>query len=113
MYGKVLTKHKGKSIYKYVVGIRFDDGTEREIDFLTQVETWAEDSNQRVETSEPCCAAYHTKVLTKAQAKRRPGLKEAMEKEVAKFESFGAFKRVKDNGKSGPGRDSDHQEYHQ
>ena len=50
------------------------------------------------ETLEPCCPALHTKVLTKAQAQKRPGIKEAMQKEIKKFESFGAFKRVKDEG---------------
>ena len=96
--GKVLTKHKNKSIYKNVVGIKLDDGNIKEFDFSRDIEDWNEDNAVEDENLEPCCSVFHTQVLTKAQARKRPGMEEAMEKEIKKFESFGAFRRVKDEG---------------
>ena len=84
VFEKVLTKHKGKSIYRNIIGIRFEDGHEQEVDFSTDVDEWTEDLGETVERSEPCCAVLHTKVLTKAQARLRPGLNEAMDKEIKK-----------------------------
>ena len=98
MYGKVLTKHKETSVHRSIVGIRFDDGLEKEVDFSTEVKEWIEDTGEVDEITEPCCPVLHTKVLTKLEAKSRPGLKEAMDQEIRKFESFKAFKRVKDIG---------------
>ena len=37
-------------------------------------------------------------MLTKAEAKLRPGLDEAISQEINKFEKFEAFRRVKDRG---------------
>jgi hypothetical protein len=96
--GKVLTKHKNKSIYKNIVGISLDDGTVEEYYFSKDIDEWEEENTMVDEDSEPSCSVLHTTILTKAQGRKRPGLKEAMQKEIKKFESFEAFKRVKDTG---------------
>ena len=98
IHGKVLTKHKNKSIYRNVVGIKLDDGSVKEFDFSRDIEDWDEENTVMEEVLEPCCPVFHTNVLTKAEAKKRTGLKDAMDKEIKKFESFGAFKRVTDEG---------------
>ena len=99
LYGKVLNKHKNKSLYKNIVVIQFDEGfQEEEIDFSKDVVHWTEINQDDDEISEPCCSVLHAKVLTRAQAKAKPGLKKAIEQEIKKFENFGAFKRVRDQG---------------
>ena len=59
-----------------------------------------ENTGELDEIEEPCCSVLHTKVLTKAEAKSMPGIQEAMDQEIRKFEKFEAFKRVKDIGQS-------------
>ena len=54
LFGKVLNKHKNKSIYKNVVVIQYDEGLEEEIDFSKDVEQWAEVEEDIDDTSEPC-----------------------------------------------------------
>ena len=38
--GKILTKHKKNSIQKNVLGIKLEDGTEKDYDFLNDVDSW-------------------------------------------------------------------------
>ena len=68
------------------------------MDFNTDVEQWAEIKEDIDNISEPCCSVLHSIVLTKAQAKTKPGLKKTYDQEIKKFETFEAFKRVKDEG---------------
>ena len=97
--GKVLNKHKNKSMYKNIVVIQLEDGLkEEELNFSKDVEQWAEINEEDDEISEPCCSVLQSKVLIKAQAKEKPGLKKAIEREIKKFENFEAFKRIIDEG---------------
>ena len=70
----------------------------KEYDFSTDIDQWEEETIEVDENIEPCCSLYHTKVLTKAQATKRTGFNEAMEREIKKFETFEAFRKVKDEG---------------
>ena len=92
--GRVVTKHKNKSIYQNNVGISLDDRTVKEYDFSRDIDQWEEEIAVADENIEPCCSLFHSKVLTKAQATKRTGFKEAMTREIRKFESFEAFRRV-------------------
>ena len=98
-YGKVVNKHKNKSIYRNLVGIKLDGELENEYDFSKEVEEWIElNGDEDVNTLEPCCSILHTKIIPKAQARKMPEFEEAIKQEIKKFEKFSAFKRVKDDG---------------
>ena len=98
-YGKVMARHKKKSLYKNVVGIKLEDGTDKEIDFSIDIEEWKEiDGEDGDDNYEPCCSVLHSKVITKAQASKRHDFEAAIKQEIKKFEDFEAFKRVKDDG---------------
>ena len=73
-----------------------DNKIVEEYDFSKDIEKYEDKGSEADENFEPWSTVLHSKVLTKAQARRRPGLEEAMKKEIRKFETFEAFKRVKD-----------------
>ena len=67
------------------MGIKLDDGSVKEFDFSRDIEEWDEENTVVEEVLEPCCPVFHTNVLTKAEAKKRTGLKDAMDKEIKKL----------------------------
>ena len=98
-YGKVVNKHKNKSIYRNLIGVKLDGGFDKEYDCSKDVEEWMEVNGEEVvDILEPCCSVLHTRVIPKAQARKRPEFEEAIQQEIQKFEKFSAFKRVKDDG---------------
>ena len=97
-HGRVVNKHKNKSIYRNVLAIEHEEGLVKEYNFTRDIDQWVEEKVENSEVPEPCCPILHSKVLTKVQAKAKPGWQNAVEQEIKKFENFGAFKRVKDEG---------------
>ena len=98
-FGKVVNKHKNKSIYKNLIGVRLDGGFDKEYDFSKEVEEWMElYGEEDTDALEPCCSILHTKIIPKAQARKRPEFEDAIQQEIKKFEKFSAFSRVKDDG---------------
>ena len=55
--GKVLRKHQPKSIHKNTLGMKLDNGTEKNFDFVKDVEEWIDvrDLSDNNEDPEPCC----------------------------------------------------------
>ena len=109
MVGKVMKKHKNKSTHRNIIGIRFDDGTEREFDFSKPGVYWQDVKDDAEYQTEVCCLhsvaeesdlAHETfaTVLTKSEIKGRKDAKPAMQEEIEKFKRFGAFKKVIDEG---------------
>ena len=94
--GKVIYKHKPKSVHKNIIVIKFDDGHTKEFDFVKDVAYW----NDVLEKSEDKTNETFATVLTKAQVAKRPEAKEAIEQEIKKFQDFSAFKTVEDEGQS-------------
>jgi hypothetical protein len=104
LMGKVMVKQKPTSKHRNILGIRLSDGSEKEYDFSKDVTEWVDIREQTDEIPDPCCLhslsdsdgeimheTYAT-VLTKAQVRQWPvEAKKAMEEEIKKFESFGAF----------------------
>ena len=108
--GKVMTKHKNSSSYRNILGIRLDDGTEKEYDFSRKDLDWQDSKASVIKEKEFCCL-HSTKdeepitheifatILNKSQVKeRKVEVEEAMKAEIQKFESFSAFKVVDDQG---------------
>ena len=109
LYGKVLRKSKPNSVNKNVVVIKLKEGMERAYDFSENVVDWSDENEGFDETDDPCCLhsfsenkdiihSNYLTILTKAQLNGRTDVKPAIELEIKKFEDFGAFKRVKDEG---------------
>ena len=110
--GKVIQKQKKSSKFKNTIGIKLENGKEKDFDFSKDIKEWkyekdCEDKNYF--TTDPCC--LHTfmeekdfahevfaTVLTKVEVKGRPDLDQAICDEISKFENFGAFRRVTDEG---------------
>ena len=103
MVGKVMKKHKNKSAYRNIIGIRFSDGTEEEYDYSKPGIHWQDFKEDSVYSTDICClhsvseekdVVHETfaTVLTKAQVKGRKDAKEAMQAEIQKF------KKVIDQG---------------
>ena len=107
--GKVVNKQKKASINKNILGIKLEDDILKDFDFMTDIDEWMYAKDSCENTVEPCCLysiaseeiithdCFAT-VLTKNQIKNRPGAENAMKDEIRKFENFGAFKTVDDNG---------------
>jgi hypothetical protein len=107
--GKVLRRSKPKSVNKNVVVIKLDDGSEQIVNFFKDISEWSDVNDETVKTEELCCLhnfsenkdilhSNYLTILTKSQWKGRPDIKPAMDQEIKKFEDFGAFTRVKDEG---------------
>ena len=92
--GKVINKHKPKSINKEVVTVRLDDGSIKEFDFVKDVTEWSYDED----VFENDVSQTYATVLTKSQVAGRSDAKEAVEQELQKFKDFSAFKTVEDRG---------------
>ena len=106
---KVMTKHKQKSTYRNIIGLRFEDGTEEAFDFSKAGIEW-QDSKEAIENMNDACCLHSfaedkniihdtfVTVLTRSQVKGRKDADEAMKAEIAKFEKFSAFRKVVDEG---------------
>lgn len=110
--GKVIQKQKKSSKFKNTVGIKLENGKEKDFDFSKDIKEWKDEKDcedKNYYTTDPCC--LHTfleekdfdhevfaTVLTKAEVKGRPDLDQAISDEISKFENFGAFRRVTDEG---------------
>ena len=70
-HGKVINKHKNKSIYKIVLVIEHEEGMVTEYNFARDIEKWVEDKVNTNDIPEPCSPGLHYKVLTKAQAQAK------------------------------------------
>lgn len=92
--GKVLRKQKPNSIHKNIIGVQLENGQEIDFDFSNEVQNWR---YIKEKPSDTVNENYVTK-LTKAQVKGRKDVEKAMQDEISKFESFQAFKTVKDEG---------------
>ena len=102
---KVMTKHKQKSAYRNMIGLRFEDGTEEQFDFSNAGIEWQDQNEETENIKDACCLhsfaedkniAHDTfiTVLTRSQVKGRKDAEEAMKAEIAKFEKFSAFRKV-------------------
>ena len=100
---------KKTSINKNIIGIKLEDGTFKDYDFKKDIDEWMDARDSCENTQDHCClysisteeTVTHdcfATVLTKAQVKTRPEAEKAMKDEIRKFEDFGAFKTVNDNG---------------
>ena len=108
-FGKVMNKNKVKSVHKNKVGIKLEDGSDKEYDFTTEVDEWEDISLVDKDSVEPCCPQsflaekdiqhkVYATVLTRAQVKGRLDAEIAMQEEVKKFQRFDAIKSVADEG---------------
>ena len=97
--GKVLRKQKPNSIHKNIVGVQLENGQEIDFDFSNEVQNWKYIKEKPADTeNENILNENFVTVLTKAQVKGRKDVEKAMKDEISKFESFEAFKTVKDEG---------------
>ena len=107
--GKVLRKPQPTSIHRTILGIQLENGEKKNFDFSKEVTNWRDIKKEPVETPDPCCPHSFSEekdilhenfvtILTKAQVKGRKDVEKAMKDEISKFESFEAFKKVKDEG---------------
>ena len=105
IFGKVVHKHKKKSVSKNKVAILGDDGKLQDFDFTKDIVEWHDAKKVPKDVIDPVVEnldilheSFHSRILTKAQVKNRPDAKKSMDDEIRKFEQFKAFERVKDNG---------------
>ena len=97
--GKVLRKQKPNSIHKNIVGVQLENGQEIDFDFSNEVQNWRYIKEKLSDTvDEDILHENFVTILTKAQVKGRKDVENAMKDEIYKFESFEAFKTVKDEG---------------
>ena len=93
--GKVLNKHKPKSIHRDIVTVRLDDGSVNEFDFK-HVSEWKDATEVEDDEQHEYNSEIFATILTKAQATKRPEFEESIRQEIKKFEDFSAFKIVDD-----------------
>ena len=94
--GKVVHKHKPKSIHRNVVVLKLADGSLKQFDFGKEIATWSDGLKEFESKSNE---TFATK-LTKAQVTGRPDGAFAIKQEIKKFQDFSAFKVVKDEGQN-------------
>ena len=94
---------------KSIVVVKLDNDSEKHYDFSKDVVEWKDINVLEDDSQDACCPhsfspdrdilhENYATILTKAQVKGRIDSEHVMKAEIKKFESFGAFERVKDNG---------------
>ena len=89
--------------------VKLDNDSEKHYDFSKDVVEWKDINVLEDDSQDACCPhsfspdrdilhENYATILTKAQVKGRIDSEHVMKAEIKKFESFGAFERVKDNG---------------
>ena len=58
-HGKVVNKHKNKSIYRNILAIEHEEGLVKEYNFIRDIDQWVEEKVENSEVPEPCCSILH------------------------------------------------------